>query len=233
MDLKSLVKMRKVLCQAMFGFNHQLCRSGGRWRAQIGDKVGNGEIRLMANGRDHRNRRTENGSRQRFIVERSQVFNGAAAARDDNHVHGFGAVEMPDARRNFLSRRFALHLRGINLYANIFMATGQNVEHVLQGCAARRSYQPNAPRQRRNGLAARCVKQTFLGETRFELLKCHLQRTSAHGLQEFRGELQLTARVIDRHAATGNHLHAGFRTKTQQSRLAAEHYDAQLRVAIF
>ena len=65
----------------------------------------------------------------------------------------FGAIEIFDAGRDFLRRGFTLHLRGINLDADIFMAAGKNVEHVLQGRAARRSDKADASRQRRNGLA--------------------------------------------------------------------------------
>ena len=83
------------------------------------------------------------------------------------------------------------------------------------------------------GLRRRGVKQAFLRQLGLELLKRHLQRARAHGLQKFRGKLQLAARVIDGHAPARNHLHAGLRPKTQQPRLAAEHHDAKLRVTIF
>src|SRR5581483_5538340 len=52
----------------------------GSGRAQIGDKIRNGEMCLMPNCGNHRNLRSEDRTRECLIVECSQIFERAASA---------------------------------------------------------------------------------------------------------------------------------------------------------
>src|SRR6185437_13450728 len=119
--VKALMQMRQVLGKAMLGFNHQLCRGRRRRRAQVGNKVGNAEIGFMANGGDDRNCRCSNRSGKPFIVERGQVFYGAATTRDDNHINVLSAVKIPDTGSDLRRSSLALYLRRIDQDADAFM----------------------------------------------------------------------------------------------------------------
>ena len=68
---------------------HQFGCSGGRGGALIGDKIGNGEIDLMADAADDRQLAGRNRARHDFLVERPQIFQRAAAATDDQHVQSW------------------------------------------------------------------------------------------------------------------------------------------------
>src|SRR5262249_39321785 len=112
------------------------------------------------------------------------------------------------------------------------MTARKNIQHVMQGSAARRGNNADASRQRRNGLAPRRIKQTFLGQPGFELFKSKLQSARADGFQKLCRELQFAARVIDGDAATCNDLHTALRPEAEQTRLTAKHHDAELSIAI-
>ena len=63
-----------------------LGRTRGRRRALVGDEVGDREVHLVADAAHDGNRAGEDGACDRLVVERPQVLERAAAARDDQHV---------------------------------------------------------------------------------------------------------------------------------------------------
>ncbi len=77
-----------VLLQLLLGADDNL--GGGRrsGRAQVGDKIADGEIRLMAHGGDDGDVAGGDEARERFIVEGRQVFDAASATRDDDDIDG-------------------------------------------------------------------------------------------------------------------------------------------------
>src|SRR6266700_196255 len=227
------MQVGQMLGQAMLGLNHQFGCGGRSRRAQIGDKVSNGEIGLMADGRDHRDRGRGDSPSEFFVVERRQVFQRAAAASDDNDVNISSAVEILDSGSNLRGRGFTLHLRRINENTNALMPPGKDIQHVVKRSSARRGHKADAARQGRNRLATRRVEQAFFGESGLELLKGQLQRAGAYRLQKFGGKLKFAARVVDGDAAAGDDLHAVVRPEAEQTRLAAEHHDAQLCITVF
>ncbi len=82
-------------------------RSG---RAHVRDEIGDREVGFVAHAGDHGNRRRGDGPRDDFFVERPQVFERAAAARDDEHVRKFHAVEIAHGRGDLGCGSVSLHL---------------------------------------------------------------------------------------------------------------------------
>ena len=54
--------------------NYQLSRSGRSWRAQVGNEVNNGEVGLVADGRDDGNLRARDDPCQALMIKRSKVL---------------------------------------------------------------------------------------------------------------------------------------------------------------
>jgi hypothetical protein len=69
------------------GLRSHLGRSRRRGGADIGDKIGDGEIGLMAHAADDGHGAGGEGVRQLFVVEGPQVLDGATAAHQQNHVY--------------------------------------------------------------------------------------------------------------------------------------------------
>ena len=83
-----------------------------RRRAQVGDEVGDGEVGLVADRGDHGDAAGEDRARHRLLVERPQVLERAAAARDDDDVDVGDRFQPADRRRDAQRGAVALHRRG-------------------------------------------------------------------------------------------------------------------------
>jgi len=84
-------------------------------RREVGGEVDQGHVGFVADRGNHRHRAGQDGPGQRFIVERPQILERAAAARDDDqigprHRARFGhCVETMNRRGDLGCRRIALH----------------------------------------------------------------------------------------------------------------------------
>ena len=88
-----------------------LGRGRRRRRPEVRDEVGNRDVGLVSDGGNHRNRRQRDRARDHFLVERPQVFDGAAAAADDDDVDARHAPDRPQAAGDLERRAFALDAR--------------------------------------------------------------------------------------------------------------------------
>jgi hypothetical protein len=91
-------------------------RSGG---ADISNKIGNGEIALVANAGDYRNFRRDNCAHNYFFVECPQIFERAAAPRDNDYFHGFHSIEMFERGYNFARSDLTLNLHGVQQHVRV------------------------------------------------------------------------------------------------------------------
>ena len=110
-------------------------RSGG---AQVGDKIGDGEIGLVTHAGDYRDHRFENRARDDFFIEGPQIFERAAAARENQHFREFHAIEVAQGRDDVSGGAVSLHAHGIKLHMQIGEAALQNAQDVANGRAGGR-----------------------------------------------------------------------------------------------
>ena len=96
LDQVALV-LGNVALEFLARLDHDFGCGGRRGRAQIRDKIGDGEIGFVADACDHRNFRSENRAGDNFFVERPQIFQRAAAAREDQHVHNLARLKYSSA----------------------------------------------------------------------------------------------------------------------------------------
>ena len=83
--------------------------SGRCGRAQVGDKVGDGEVGFVSNRRNNRKAARCNGACNLLAVEGGQIFKRSAAAREHNEVDRPVRVQLGEGGFNFCGRGFALH----------------------------------------------------------------------------------------------------------------------------
>ena len=77
-----------IECRAdlIFARGDDLGGGGRRRRAEVGDKVGDREVRFVADSGDNGDRRLADRARYFFLVESPQVFGRAATTADDQDV---------------------------------------------------------------------------------------------------------------------------------------------------
>jgi hypothetical protein len=139
----------------------QFC--GRRWRRgpAIGDKIGNGEVDLMADRADDGGLCGADAARKRFIVERSEILDRAATAGQQQDV-AIGTLQRNRQGLAEFRRRFgALDLRRVDGHREVWGAPAQHLQHVAHGCAGRRGDDTQATRERGQWAFACGIEQTF------------------------------------------------------------------------
>ena len=207
------------------------CRRGRR-SAQVGDKIADGKVCFMTDRRD--DRRAARGDRacEGFVVERPQILHRAAASADDQHVALSLRVELPQGVDQLCRRSLALHQNRRQHHVDSRKTPVQNIADVLHRRAGRRGDDAHGFWEPRQPLFARRVKQPLRFELLFELFVGERQRAHAVGLHVLDIELILSRRLIYRHPAATQHLHAVLRTEPQTARVAGKHHGAQHAAAI-
>ncbi len=157
----------------------------------------------MADGGDDGNGRGGNGAGERFIVEAPEVFDGAAAAGENDEV-GPGIFSEPgEAGGELFSAARALHEGGIDADVQPGAAAREDVEHVLNdGAGGRRDDADVAGKTGEGALAGR-LEEALGGKALFEFFKGLLERAGAEGLGGLDEELIGAAGLIDVDRTTG------------------------------
>src|SRR6188472_3190886 len=120
--------------------DNQFGRGARSRRAQICDKVANGEIDFVTHSRDDWHGRMEYRARHNLFIELPQIFNAATTARDHYDIdrrkslvrHG----ELANGHCNFLRRADSLHPHRVYQNLQPRGSTTEHVEHIADSCAA-------------------------------------------------------------------------------------------------
>ena len=152
------------------GADYQLGSRGRSRRAQVRHEVNDREVSFMAHRGDDRDLRARHRACEPLMVECSEIFGRAASTSHNDDVHIAGLIEVSNARSDFDSRTFALHLRGVDQNVGSVMSPMKDVQNIAQGSSLGRRHDSNAPRHRRNRFLAGLVKQAFCSELCLELL---------------------------------------------------------------
>src|SRR5206468_7768044 len=112
----------------------------------------------MADGRDNRNLRLKDCPRHYFFIERPEIFDGAAATADKNHVDIVPGTEVPDPCGDFMRRPRPLDIRRIDQNMQGGISPFQNSKYVPDCSPRRRGYNADFLRQERERLLVRLIE---------------------------------------------------------------------------
>src|SRR5207253_2626871 len=124
-----------VLVKFAARLDNQFGGGGRRGSADIGNKIGDSEIGFVADAGDDRDFGSEDGARDDFFVEGPQIFHGAAAAREDEHVDEFPSIEKLQGLNDFFGRAFALHAHRKKYEMDIGEAPREDARNVTDSSA--------------------------------------------------------------------------------------------------
>ncbi len=221
------------LLDAVLGSGNEFGGGGGGGRAQIGDEVGYGEVGLVADRRDDGELRRGNGAGEGFVVEAGEVFDGAAAAGDEDEVGLLGMlIEEADAGGDGAGAFGALHEGGVDQQVEAGVAAADDFDDVVENSAGGRGDDADAAGEGWELALPGGVEEALGFELVAELLVGKLQSAGAAGLDGFCDQLQLAARLVDRDAAANEDSQSVLRTKAEKLGLAAEEDDGKLRIAV-
>src|SRR5690606_8914681 len=129
------------------------------------------EIDLVAHADDDRQLHGRHGARDDLLVERPEVFERAAAAREDQDVALGALVGERERTRDFLGGTRALDGCGVDQYAHGGEAPPQRDQHVADRGARGRRDDADAAWQMRDWDLARGLEQPFGRELALEPLE--------------------------------------------------------------
>ena len=129
-------QIAKVRVELLARADDHLRGGGRRGSADIGGEIRDGEVGLMADAGDDGNRAGDNGASDGLFVKSPQVFQRAAAARQDQNVGKLLAVEIADGLHDFAGSAIALHADGIKHNVQVGEAPLQDAHNVADGGAA-------------------------------------------------------------------------------------------------
>ena len=210
---------------------------GRRRRARVGGQVDQRPVRLVADGGDERDGAGRGRAHHHLLVEAPQVFQAAAAARDDQHVGPRDAparlhrVEAADGCGDLGGAGLALHPHRPDQHAGR-EALVEAVQHVADHGAGRRRDDADHARQMRQALLALLVEQAFGGELLLALLEQRHQRADAGRLQRIDDDLVGGFAGIGRDAPDGDHLHPFGRLELQVAEGAAPDHGVDLGLVV-
>src|SRR5262245_60952734 len=174
--------------------DRQLGGGGRRRRAHVGGEVDERHVGLVPDRRDQRDRARRHRSHHDLLVERPQVLERAAAARDDEKVGPADRpverkrVEAADGGGDLLGRAVALHAHRPHDHV-AREAVGEPVQDVADDGARGRCDDADQLWQERQELLARRVEQAFGRELALALLNERHERAESSRLERLDHDL--------------------------------------------
>ena len=211
---------------------NQFGGSGRRGSAQVGNKIGDGEVGLVANRGDHRQSRSRDRTGDALAVEGCQIFQRSATTGQDDQSTRPSALSSASAASISAGAESPCTLTGQSEDTQAGVAAGNDVEKVTNHRAGGRSDNAHGVRKAGQRAFAFGVEEAFGLEAGLELFKGQLQRTRADRLHGFGHQLHLTALFINADPAADEHVQAILDAKAQQHRLTAEEHHGQLRISV-
>ena len=186
----------------------------------------------MAYAHDHRDARGTDRARDRLLVELPQIFEGASAAHQEQHVAFRPLARHRKRRGNARRRAFALHRHGVDDDRNCRIAPRERRQHVSQRRCGERSDDAYAARIGGRLALHRLVEQAFAPELLFQPQKALVKRPETRGADRFHRELETAARLIQRDQGARLDQDAVPRRPIERRGAAAEHHAVDLAAAV-
>ncbi len=201
------------------------CRRG---RADVGGEIADGEVGFVAHARYHRHGAVGHRVGHRFLVERPQVFDAAAAPAHDQHVALGPARSGGYGVRDPVAGTLALHRRGVDHHPYMGCAPPQRGEYVAQGRRLRAGDDADGAREHGHGALAVLLEQAGRGQLLLEPLEGFEQRAHAGAPYRLHIDLVVAPGAIQRDERAHFDLVAFARDEAGILGPAAEHHGPHL-----
>lgn len=195
--LQALAQAAGIRCQQLGG-------RGGRRRANVGDEVADGHIRLVADGADDGGLAGGDGAGHGLFVEAPEVFEGAAAPGQDERVEALG-IRQGQGADDLRGGLAALHGGGHQGQADLGRTAAEHADDVADHRAGGGGDDAYALRMGRQRALALGGEQALAGELLLERFEGQAQGAVTGGLHGVGDHLVVATAFEQRDLAP--HLH--------------------------
>ena len=185
----------------------------------------------MAYGADDGHFALEDRPRHVLLVERPEVFEGTAPARDDDHVNVVEAFQRVERRNDGGHGLIALHQGGGENQLDGRVAARRHVLNVVPDGAGRRGDDSHSRGESRQGPLAGLLEQALLFEPHPELFELQLKLADALGPHHVGNELKVAARLVEGHTPVGDD-GAALLNEVGSNAAVTEHHASERRVPV-
>ncbi len=202
--------------------NDKLRGGGGGRCPEIGGEVGDGEVDLVAHRRYDGNPGSPNGPGDPLVVERKQVFQGAPAPGQDDHVREPVFVQKGNGVADLRGSLVTLDADGRDEDVHGREAPPGDVQDIPDGGAARGGDHADPSGKEGDRLLEGGVEEPFRLEAFFQGFEGPLEGAEAAGFGGVHDDLVLPPGAVDGDPSPAEDLHAVLEVKTQPGRALAE-----------
>ena len=206
-----------------------LGRRRRRRRPQIGDEVGDGDVDLVSDGGDDRDRTRRDRAGHGFLVEGPQVLHGAPSPADDDDIRQPGGGQTLERPCDLDGRPLALDPRTGEDDATPWSTAGENRRDVAERRTGRRGDDADTPRVPGQRALERRAQKALTLQTASQLLERQAPQTlGAVGLQAANDHLVFAPGLIQREVTEHPDFHALVGVRGEVLGLPVEHDGAEL-----
>ncbi len=173
------------------------------------------------------------GSRDRFVVERPQIFDRPAPAPDDHDIDAGHPNDVPDAAGNVGRGALALHTRRANDEMGIRVAAAEYLDDVANRRAVERRDDADFAGQRRQRAFTRRIEESFGLQPSLQLIERELERAEPMRLHALAHDLIFTFRLVHAETPADDYMQAIFGLELQRADIRLEHDRFDLGSGIF
>src|SRR5262249_6030550 len=167
-----------------------------------------------------------------LFVERPEVFERSAAAREDDDLYARHSRQLTQSLRDLGGGAVALHAGRADDDVHVRVASAQDLDDIAHGGAVERRDDADFPRQERQRTLALGSEQAFGFELVLQLLERHLELPEAARLQHLADELILALRFVRADSRARDDVLAVLRLEAQITHSRAKHHCLDLRSAV-
>ncbi len=219
---------------------HQLAGVGGQqfgggrggWRTHVGDEIADGDVGFVAHGADDRRDAGRYRARHGFFVETPEVFQGAAAAGQDQGIEAL-AIGQLQGTDDLAAGIQALHGGGDQGQGDLRGAAAEHADDVANDRAGRRADDADAPGVGGQGDFAFSGEQAFAAEFVFQGFEGQTQGAVAGRLDAVEDQLVIAAPFEQRDLAAHLDRQAIAQRLTHPRGVLSEQRAAHLGLTIF
>ena len=193
-----------------------------RRRAEVGDKICDHRIRLMADGGDDGCHTFKDSFSHPLLIEGPQVLQGSSPAPDDDHIDP-EPVQRPDAPDNTVRRRVSLYNGWIEDDPDIRVASFGNLDDIPHSCPCGSCHYSQSTDIAGNGLFIGLIEHPLLQQFLFEKLELLRQLSDPVTDDPDHVELIAPRALINIDRPLGDHLVPVLHGKRKPPSTACEH----------
>ena len=205
--------------------------SGRGRRPDVGNEIGDREVRLVANRRDNRVRTGDDGPCHALQIETPQVFQRPTTAGQQHHV-GFESASPIEGSNQLALGAVSLYCTRDQCDLEPWKSTLDHVQHITERSAGGTGNDGQVAGVLRQRTLPILIEQPLSGELLLQRFERRAESAFSGRLETIHDQLKIASRLVEADPARQTYLQAVLNVQADQAVAAGEHGAADLRTLV-